>query len=398
MAKINPNFKNVSERYFSLETAKRARPFIDANPGLEIIKLGVGDTSEAIVPAVIAGLREGVDKLSKKETYTGYGDEQGNTKLRQAISQWYAKRNVSIRPDEVFISDGAKSDCANILSIFSDESIVAISDPVYPAYRDSAIIAGRKVVYMKCPEDDGFIPELPKGKVDVLILCSPNNPTGAVLAKEQLETFVAYAKKHKAIIIFDAAYSEYIRDESLPKSIYEIAGATECAIEIQSFSKSAGFTGIRLGWSIVPKKLVAEDSHEGVLNQYWARRQSTMFNGASNIAQEGGLAVLSPDGQRETQSQVDYYMENARIIREGLLNARFTVFGGVNAPYIWLKCPKGVSSWELFDEFLTKAHIITTPGVAFGNNGEGYMRLSAFGHRETIEKAVSSIRENIHQK
>ena len=395
MAKANPNFKNVSERYFSLEAAKRAKPFIDANPGVEIIKLGVGDTSEAIVPSVIAGLRNGVDKLSKKETYTGYGDEQGNTELRQAISQWYAKRNVNIEPAEVFISDGAKSDCANILTIFSDDSVVAISDPVYPAYRDSAIIAGRKVVYMKCAEDDGFIPEVPREKVDVLILCSPNNPTGAVLAKEQLETFVAYAKKHKAIIIFDAAYSEYIRDESLPKSIYEIAGATECAIEIQSFSKSAGFTGIRLGWSIVPKKLVAEDSHEGVLNQYWARRQSTMFNGASNIAQEGGLAVLSPDGQRETQSQVDYYMENARIIREGLLNARFTVFGGVNAPYIWLKCPKGVSSWELFDEFLTKAHIITTPGVAFGNNGEGYMRLSAFGHRESIEKAVRSIKENI---
>ena len=395
MAKANPNFKNVSERYFSLEAAKRAKPFIDANPGVEIIKLGVGDTSEAIVPSVIAGLRNGVDKLSKKETYTGYGDEQGNTELRQAISQWYAKRNVNIEPAEVFISDGAKSDCANILTIFSDDSVVAISDPVYPAYRDSAIIAGRKVMYMKCAEDDGFIPEVPREKVDVLILCSPNNPTGAVLAKEQLETFVAYAKEHKAIIIFDAAYSEYIRDESLPKSIYEIEGAKQCAIEIQSFSKSAGFTGIRLGWSIVPKKLVAEDSHEGVLSQYWARRQSTMFNGASNIAQEGGIAVLSPDGQRETQSQVDYYMENARIIREGLLNAGFTVFGGVNAPYIWLKCPKGVSSWELFDEFLTKAHIITTPGVAFGNNGEGYMRLSAFGHRESIEKAVRSIKENI---
>src|SRR3989338_8703079 len=245
MAKANPNFKNVSERYFSLEAAKRAKPFIDANPGVEIIKLGVGDTSEAIVPSVIAGLRNGVDKLSKKETYTGYG---------------------------------AEADGANILTIFSDESVGAISDPVYPAYRDSAIIAGRKVVYMKCAEDDGFIPEVPREKVDVLILCSPNNPTGAVLAKEQLETFVAYAKEHKAIIIFDAAYSEYIRDESLPKSIYEIEGAKQCAIEIQSFSKSAGFTGIRLGWSIVPKKLVAEDSHEGVLSQYWARRQSTMFN------------------------------------------------------------------------------------------------------------------------
>jgi len=398
MAKINPNFKNVSERYFSLEAAKRAKPFIDANPGVEIIKLGVGDTSEPLVPAVIAGLREGVEKLSKRETYTGYGDEQGNTRLRQAIAQWYGKRGVSIEPTEVFVSDGAKSDCANILSIFSDESVIAISDPVYPAYRDSAIMAGRHVVYMECAEKNGFMPEPPEGKVDVLVLCSPNNPTGAVATHEQLGAFVAYARKHKAIIIFDAAYSEYIRDTTLPRSIYEIAGAKECAIEIQSFSKSAGFTGVRLGWSIVPKELVAEDSSGGVLNRYWNRRQTTMFNGASNIAQEGGLAVLSTEGQKQTHEQIDYYMENACIIREGLEASGFTIFGGANAPYIWLKAPKGISSWELFDEFLTKAHIITTPGVAFGNNGEGYMRLSAFGHRETIEKAVSSIRENIHQK
>ena len=394
MAKINPNFKNVSERYFSIEAAKRAKPFIVANPRLEILKLGVGDTSEPLVPAVIAGLREGVEKLSKRETYTGYGDEQGNTRLRQAIAQWYGKRGVSIEPTEVFVSDGAKSDCANILSIFSDESVIAISDPVYPAYRDSAIMAGRHVVYMECAEKNGFMPEPPEGKVDVLVLCSPNNPTGAVATHEQLGAFVAYARKHKAIIIFDAAYSEYIRDTTLPRSIYEIAGAKECAIEIQSFSKSAGFTGVRLGWSIVPKELVAEDSSGGVLNRYWNRRQTTMFNGASNIAQEGGLAVLSPEGQKQTHEQIDYYMENACIIREGLEASGFTIFGGANAPYIWLKAPKGISSWELFDEFLTKAHVITTPGVAFGNNGEGYMRLSAFGHRENIEKVVRSIREN----
>lgn len=406
MAKINPNFKNVSERYFSAEALQRAKPFIDSHPSIEIIKLGIGDTSEPLVPAVIAGLRAGVEKLSARDTYRGYGDEQGDARLRNAIAEWYGKRKIGIEPAEVFVSDGAKTDCGNILSLFSDESVIAISDPVYPAYRDSALITGRNIVYMTCAEERGFIPAVPayrathgagrpKEKVDVLILCSPNNPTGAVVTHEQLKRFVDYARKHKAIIIFDAAYSEYISDASLPKSIYEIEGAKECAIEIQSFSKSAGFTGVRLGWSIVPKALLAEDGVEGVLNQYWNRRQMTMFNGASNIAQEGGLAILSPEGQRQTHEQVDYYMENARIIREGLESAGFTVFGGVNAPYIWLKCPQGMSSWELFDAFLTRAHVITTSGIAFGEQGEGYMRLSAFGHRENIEKAVKSIRENL---
>lgn len=395
MAKVNPHYGEVALGYFSAEVAKRVRPFIAANPGLKIFKLGIGDTSEPIVPAVIEGLRKGVEKLSKRETYTGYGDGQGNKKLRDAISAWYAKRGVLIEPDEVFVSDGAKSDCANMLSIFSDESVIAISDPVYPAYRDSALMAGKKISYMKCEEKGGFLPEVPEGKVDVLILCSPNNPTGAAATREQLKTFVHYARKNKSIIIFDAAYSEYIRDLALPKSIYEIEGAKECAIEIQSFSKSAGFTGVRLGWSIVPKKLVVEDGPAGILNRYWLRRQTTMFNGASNIAQEGGIAVMSAEGQRQAHEQVDYYMENVRIIRQGLADAGFTLFGGVNAPYIWLKCPPGVSSWKFFDELLEKAHVVTTPGVAFGKGGEGYMRLSAFGHRENIEEAVRSIRENL---
>jgi len=396
MAKINPNFKNITGGYFSSEIAKRAKPFIDANPNIELFKLGIGNTTEPIVPAVIAGLQEGVQKLSKRETYTGYGDEQGDTRLRQAIAKWYENRGVVIEPSEVFVSDGAKTDCANILSIFSYGSVVAISDPVYPAYRDSAIISGREIVYMKGDKKNDFLPELPKEKVDAMILCNPNNPTGTAATKEQLKKFVDYARKNKAIIIFDSAYSEYISNPNLPKSIYEIEGAKSCAIEIQSFSKLAGFTGIRLGWSVVPKKLIAEDGVEGVLNQYWNRRQTTMFNGASNIAQEGGLAVLSAEGQRQTHEQVAYYMENARIIREELADAGFKVFGGENAPYVWLKCPTGVSSWEFFDEILKKAHVITTPGVAFGENGEGYMRLSAFGHRENIEKAVKSIRENVH--
>lgn len=398
MAKINPNFKKVEQGYFSTEIAKRAKPFIDANPNVEIFKLGIGNTTEPIVPSVISGLQKGVEKLAMPETYTGYGDEQGDARLRLAISEWYEKKGINIEPSEVFVSDGAKTDCANILSILSDESVVAISDPVYPAYRDSAIITGRKIVYMKCGEENGFFPELPKERADALIICNPNNPTGTVATHEQLKKFVDYARKNKAIIIFDAAYSEYIRDPKLPKSIYEIEGAKSCAIEIQSFSKSAGFTGIRLGWSIVPKELVTEDGSSGTLNQFWNRRQTTMFNGASNIAQEGGLAVLSPDGQRETHEQVAYYMENARIIREGLADAGFKIYGGENAPYVWLKCPAGVSSWKFFDELLEKAHVITTPGVAFGENGEGYMRLSAFGHRENIEKAVKSMLENIYPK
>lgn len=394
MAKINPHFNEVAQGYFSAEIAKRAKPFLDSHPGVEIYKLGIGNTTEPIVLSVIAGLQKGVEKLGQRETYTGYGDEQGDTRLRQAISTWYEGRGLKVDASEIFVSDGAKADCANILSIFSDDSIVAISDPVYPVYRDSSVISGKRVMYMPALEKDGFIPEIPQGKVDLIFLCSPNNPTGSVATKEQLKAFVDYARKNKAIIVFDAAYSEYIGDPALPRSIYEIEGAKSCAIEIQSFSKSAGFTGVRLGWTIVPKELQTEDGSAGILNQFWNRRQTTMFNGASNVVQEGGLAVLTPEGQRETHGQVDYYMENVRIIREGLNASGFTVFGGVNAPYIWLKCPAGMSSWEFFDELLAKAHVITTPGVVFGANGEGYIRVSAFGHRENIEKAVNSICEN----
>ncbi|MDO8522628.1 MAG: LL-diaminopimelate aminotransferase [bacterium] len=398
MAKINPHFNEVAQGYFSTEIAKRARPFLDSHPGVEIFKLGIGNTTEPIVPSVIAGIREGVEKLSRRETYTGYGDEQGDTRLRHTISKWYAGRGLNIDSSEVFVSDGAKSDCANILSIFSDDSIVAISDPVYPVYRDSSVISGKRIHYMPAIEKDGFIPQIPREKVDLIFLCSPNNPTGSVATHKQLEEFVRYAKKNRAIIIFDAAYSEYIRDTTLPRSIYEIEGAKGCAIEIQSLSKAAGFTGVRLGWTIVPKELQAEDGSAETLNQFWNRRQTTMFNGASNIVQEGGLAVLSPEGQRQTHEQVDYYMENTRIIRDGLKASGFTISGGVNAPYIWLQCPKGLSSWEFFDELLEKAHVITTPGIVFGENGEGYMRISAFGHRENIEKAVRSIQANFGNK
>ena len=395
MAKINPHYAEVSENYMFADVVRRARAFADAHPDVEILRLAIGNTTLPLVPAVVDGLKNSVEKLARAETYTGYGDEQGNTRLREAIARRYAERGIAIDASEVFVSDGAKPDCANILSIFSDESVVAISDPVYPVYRDASVMSGRRVVLMDAVAENGFVPAPPSEHADIIFLCSPNNPTGAVATREELQGFVDYALAHRSVIIFDAAYSEYIRDTELPRSIYEIPRAAECAIEIQSFSKSAGFTGVRLGWSVVPKTLIAEDAAEGVLNQYWNRRQSTMFNGASNIAQEGGLAALSPEGDRQTHAQVDYYMENARIIREGLANAGFTLFGGTNAPYIWLKCPAGRSSWQFFDELLEKAHVVTTPGSGFGKNGEGYMRVSAFGHRENIEAAVHSIVANI---
>ena len=395
MANINSRYADVSENYMFRDVVRKADAFAKANPGVEIFKLGVGNTTEPLVPSVVEGLRHGVEKLASRETYTGYGDEQGDARLRKALAEWYASRGVSVGPDEIFISDGAKPDCANIASIFSDESVAAVQDPVYPVYRDSNIIAGRRIVYLDAVEANGFVPALPNERADLLYLCSPNNPTGAAMSREQLKAFVDYALANRSVVIFDAAYAEYIRDGSLPRSIYEIEGAKRCAIEIQSFSKSAGFTGVRLGWTVVPRTLKAEDANEGTLNRYWNRWQTTMFNGASNIAQEGGLAVLSPEGQRETRAQVDHYMENAALIRAGLANAGFTVFGGEHAPYIWLKCPRGLSSWGFFDELLEKARVVATPGAGFGKNGEGYMRVSAFGHRETIEKAVRSIVENI---
>ena len=305
----------------------------------------------------------------------------------------------------MFVSDGAKPDSANIQSIFSSFSVIAVQDPAYPVYVDSNVIAGHtgqangivyeKILYMPCKEENGFFPEVPKEKVDLIYLCSPNNPTGAVATKEQLKGFVDYAIKNKAVIIFDSAYSSYISDKSLPKSIYEIDRAKECAIEISSFSKSAGFTGVRLGWCIVPKSLVAEDASFGKINSLWNRRQTTMFNGASNIAQEGGLAALTEDGLQENQRIIDYYMENAKIIHSTLSEMGFKVYGGINAPYLWVKTPNNMMSWEFFDKMLSEAHVVITPGSGFGPAGEGYFRVSAFGHRENIVEAVTNIKNNL---
>ena len=346
-----------------------------------------------------------VKDLSTREGYSGYGDSEGQQALRDAIAANYAAFGANVDASDVFVSDGAKSDSANIQSIFSAENVVAVQDPAYPVYVDSNVIAGRTgeatdgiydgLVYMPCTAENGFFPALPEGKVDLIYICSPNNPTGAVATKEQLKAFVDYARENKAIIIYDSAYAVFIKDDSLPRSIYEIEGAEECAIEISSFSKSVGFTGVRLGWSIVPEALRSEDSEPGEIKKLWTRRQNTFFNGASNIVQAGGLAALSAEGQKEMQSLVDFYMENAAIIRRALEEIGLTVFGGVNAPYVWMKTPEGITSWEFFDKLLNECHVVGTPGAGFGPAGEGYFRLSSFGNRANIEKAVSSIKSQL---
>jgi LL-diaminopimelate aminotransferase len=405
MATINRSYEKLEGRYLFQEIARRTKNFAEKHREVEILRLGIGNTTEPLSPSVIEGLRSGVGKLAEVKTYTGYGDEQGDIRLRTAITLQYARSGINIDTGEVFVSDGAKPDSANIQSIFGPNNVVAVQDPAYPVYVDSNVIAGRTkkfdfgryqgVVYMPCNEQNGFFPEFPRQKVDLIYLCSPNNPTGAVATASQLDMFVRYAHQNKAVIIFDAAYSAFISDPTLPRSIYEIHRAKECAIEINSFSKSAGFTGVRLGWSVVPTALVTEDSLPGTVNSLWNRRQTTMFNGASNIAQEGGLAALSEQGQRENRRIVDYYMKNAMMIRTGLLEKGFLVFGGTNAPYLWVRTPNGMNSWDFFDKMLSEAHVVITPGVGFGPEGEGYFRVSAFGHLENVAKAMDSIKDNL---
>lgn len=407
MATLNKNFNKLQNGYLFNEIDRRTRDFIKKNPGIEVMRLGVGDTTEPLSPTIVKGLSEEVKKLANVKTYTGYQDAEGkeaNVKLIKALVSFYKTRNINLDMAEIFINDGAKTDLANIQSIFDLDNIVAVSDPVYPAYVDATVISGRTgkftngkykgLVYMECNEKNGFVPFPPKKKVDIIYLCNPNNPTGSAATKKQLKAFVDYAIKNKAVIIYDAAYTEYISDKSLPKSIYETEGAKKCAIEINSFSKSAGFTGVRLGWTVVPMDLVIEKTKKGEVHNSWNRRQGTMFNGASNIAQAGALAALSKAGQKESKKMVDYYMNNARIIKKNLLKLGFKVFGGEQAPYIWVKNPKGLSSWEFFDKLLNETHVVGTPGSGFGMSGEGYLRLTAFGHTKDIEKAVKSIRVN----
>ncbi len=405
MASINKNYDKLQGAYLFSEIAKHVADFRTKNPTLEIMHLGIGDTTQPLTPTVIKGLSKAVKKLAKAKTYTGYGNAQGDVRLRTALSDFYKKRNVKVGVEEIFISDGAKSDSANIQSIFGLKNVVAVADPVYTVYVDSNVIAGRTgefkhggyegLVYMGCNVKNDFMPSVPDQKTDIIYLCSPNNPTGAVMTKKRLKEFVDYALKNKAVIIFDAAYVEYISDPSLPKSIYEIEGAKKCAIEINSFSKWAGFTGVRLSFAVVPIDLVVEDTQRGKINSLWSRRQSTMFNGASNISQEGALSVLSSAGQKENKKLIAYYMSNAKLIKKNLSALGFQVFGGEHAPYIWLKTPENLSSWEFFHKLLQEAHVVSTPGSGFGKQGEGFVRLSAFGDKKTVQKALRSIKDNL---
>ena len=407
MATINTNYQKLASGYLFPEIARRTSIWQKAHPGVPVLRLGIGNTTEALPEAVCSAMKEKIDSLSDRNTYTGYGDEQGDTYLREALVAYYKRYGVELESNEFFVSDGAKSDAANIQDIFGENNIVAIQDPAYPVYVDSNVVGGRTgrfnkergcydgFVYLASTEENGFIPEPPKQKVDLIYLCSPNNPTGAVANYDQLKAFVDYAREHKSVIIFDSAYSEYITEAGYPRSIYEVEGAKECAIEINSFSKFSGFTGVRLGWTIVPKALCCEDAPPAVLNAMWNRRQCTFFNGASNIAQKGGYAALSGEGYEQSRALVAYYLENARIIREGLSKVGLTVYGGVNSPYIWAKTPKGMESWDFFDLLLDTCHVVVTPGSGFGPAGRSYVRVSSYGHREQVVQAMQMIEENL---
>jgi len=405
MATTNPNYDKLQAGYLFPEIGRRTREFVEANDGVEVMRLGIGDTTEPLTPAIIAGLHASVDKLAGAKTYSGYGDSEGIPELREALAARYAGYGATIGLDEIWVSDGAKPDSANIQSIFGQDNVVAFQDPAYPVYVDSNVIGGRSgagkdgqydgLVYMPCRAENDFFPTLPSEKVDLIYLCSPNNPTGAVATHDQLKTFVDYANENGAVIIFDGAYASYISDPDLPRSIYEVDGAKSCAIEINSFSKEAGFTGVRLGWTIVPQDLRCENAEPGKLNAMWRRRQNTMFNGASNIVQAGGVAVLSEAGQKESRDLAAYYMTNAATIRTGLEALGLTVYGGINAPYVWLETPNGIPSWDFFNQLLSQAHVVGTPGAGFGPSGEGYFRLSAFGAKESVERAMESIRKNL---
>ncbi|MFA6890940.1 MAG: LL-diaminopimelate aminotransferase [Sphaerochaetaceae bacterium] len=408
MATINANFLKLSGGYLFPEIARRVKVWQGIHPGDEVLRLGIGNTTEALAPEVCEAMKRKVDLLSDRSTYTGYGDEQGDTSLREALVRFYRDRlAVDVDPMECFVSDGAKSDAANIQQLFGPSDIVAVQDPAYPVYVDSNVIGGRTgsfepekegyggFVYLPCIAENGFVPVPPRTHVDLIYLCSPNNPTGAVATKEQLQAFVDYAIREKAVIVFDAAYSSYIIEKGYPHSIYQVDGAKKCAIEISSFSKFAGFTGVRLGWTIVPKELSCEGAETGELNRLWNRRQCTFFNGASNISQAGGVAALSGAGYEQCCSLVSYYLGNAKIIREGLERVGLICYGGVNSPYIWARTPNGMSSWDFFDLLLDSCHVVVTPGSGFGPAGKGYVRISAYGHREDVVTAMDSIQRNL---
>ena len=403
MARVNENYGKLKAGYLFPEIGRRVTAFCEANPEASVIRLGIGDVTEPLPPSIGAALHAAVDEMSARDTFRGYGPEQGYEFLREAIAaNDYRARGAEVSADEIFVSDGSKCDSGNILDIFGSGNVIAVTDPVYPVYVDTNVMAGNTgeadsdgryagLVYIPVTAENDFTPALPDGRVDLIYLCYPNNPTGTVASRETLKTWVDFARQNDSIILFDAAYEAYITDPSIPHSIFEIDGAREVAIEFRSFSKNAGFTGTRCAFTVVPKELqgVTASGQREAIHPLWNRRQSTKFNGVSYIIQKGAAAVYSESGKKEVRQLIDFYLANATLLREGLGKVGITVYGGVNAPYVWLKTPGGASSWDFFDQLLEKAHLVGTPGSGFGASGEGYFRLSAFNSRENIEEAVA---------
>jgi LL-diaminopimelate aminotransferase len=409
VARVNEHYAKLKASYLFSDIAKRLKAFTEANPSAKVIRMGIGDVTRPLASAVVSALHAAVDDMAKAETFKGYGPDYGYDFLLEKIAEHdYGARGVKVGADEIVISDGGKQDSGNIQEIFSTECVIAVTDPVYPVYVDSNVMAGRTgpadatgkyagLVYLACTAERDFVPELPSRPVDLIYLCYPNNPTGAVMTRAQLQTWVDHAKQTGAVIVFDAAYESYVRDPEIPRTIYEVPGAREVAIEIRSFSKTAGFTGTRLAYTVVPKECMgrAADGSPVSLHALWCRRQSTKYNAAPYIIQKAGAALYTPEGQKQVREAVDFYMENARIIVDGLRAAGLTVYGGRNAPYIWLKTPGGLSSWEFFDKLLNEAHVVGTPGAGFGSCGEGYFRLTGFNSREATQEAVERIKSRL---
>lgn len=401
MAGINTNFLKLPGSYLFSEIARRVAAYGEEYPGAELIRLGIGDVTRPLVPAVLSAMHSAVDEMGSADTFRGYGPEQGYGFLREAIAGAdFRSRGIDISPEEIFISDGAKSDCGNIGDIFHLDNVVAVCDPVYPAYVDTNAMAGRagnynaaagswtKLIYMPCTAENGFIPQLPSDHVDMIYLCFPNNPTGAAASRSELKEWVDYANAHGAVILFDAAYEAFITGPGIPHSIFEIEGAQTCALEFRSFSKTAGFTGTRCAYTVIPEKL----KRDGVsLRELWNRRQCTKFNGVPYVVQRGAEATYTPEGRRQVMENVNYYLHNARTIRDGLARAGLTVSGGENSPYVWVQTPDHMPSWDFFDRLLRGANVVTTPGAGFGPSGEGYIRLTGFGAADATAEAVSRI-------
>lgn len=405
MATINENFLKLQKNYLFADIAQKVETYKKAHPEAQIIRLGIGDVTRPLAPAVIKALHKAVDEMGSADTFRGYGPEHGYEFLRQAIvDNDFAPRGVQLDTDEIFVNDGAKSDTGNFGDILGHDNSICVTDPIYPVYIDSNVMGGRagdfkdgawsRVTYCPCTAENDFTPSLPDHATDMIYLCYPNNPTGTTLSRAELEKWVAYALEHKSILLYDAAYEAYITRADIPHSIYEIEGAKQCAVEFHSYSKTAGFTGLRCGYTVVPKALTVRTStgEEVQLNQLWNRRQCTKFNGTAYIVQRAAAAIYTEEGKREVRETIDYYMTNARIMREALTEVGLKVYGGVDAPYIWLKTPEGVSSWQFFEQLLHEINVVSTPGVGFGPAGEGFIRLTAFGRREDCEEAMRRLK------